>query len=77
MDRANTDKNVQFLMPHFGRRTLYLYGQLAMFILLVVIGGLGIPAVSSSTGWAIGALLLVLTFTYGSFTHLHLSSASN
>ena len=35
-----------------------------MFVILIVIGGLGIPAISSSTGWATGALLLVLTFVY-------------
>ena len=52
-------------MPHFGRRTLYLYGQGVMFVLLIIIGGLGVPAISTSTGWATGALLLVLTFSYG------------
>lgn len=36
-----------------------------MFVILIVIGGFGIPAVSTSTGWATGALLLVLTFLYG------------
>ena len=51
-------------MPHFGRRTLYLYGQIAMFCILIIIGGLGVPALSSSTGWATGALLLILTFLY-------------
>ena len=60
---------VQFLMPHFGRRTLYLWGQLVMFVILIVIGGLGVPAISSSTGWATGALLLALTFTYGELLH--------
>ena len=53
-----------FLMPHFGRRTLYLWGQVAMFIILMVLGGLGVPALSSSIGWASGALILILTFTY-------------
>jgi MFS transporter, SP family, general alpha glucoside:H+ symporter len=53
-----------FLMPHFGRRTLYLWGQGVMFLILIVIGGLGIPTLSSSTGWATGALLLILTFSY-------------
>lgn len=53
-----------FLMPHIGRRTLYLWGQMGMFVILIIIGGLGIPSVNSSTGWATGALLLVLTFLY-------------
>lgn len=53
-----------FLMPHFGRRTLYLWGQVVMFIILMVLGGLGIPALSSNIGWASGALILILTFTY-------------
>ncbi len=35
-----------------------------MFIVLIIIGGLGVPAISSSTGWATGALLLILTFCY-------------
>lgn len=54
----------QFLMPHVGRRTLYLWGQMGMFVILVIIGGLGVPTISNSTGWATGALLLILTFIY-------------
>jgi MFS transporter, SP family, general alpha glucoside:H+ symporter len=53
-----------FLMPHFGRRTLYLWGQVGMFVILMIIGGLGIPALSSNVGWATGALILILTFVY-------------
>lgn len=53
-----------FLMPHFGRRTLYLWGQVGMFIILMIIGGLGVPELSTSVGWASGALILVLTFLY-------------
>jgi len=53
-----------FLMPHCGRRTLYLWGQGLMFIGLLTIGLLGIPKLSSSTGWAIGALMLIETFIY-------------
>lgn len=53
-----------FLMPHFGRRTLYIWGQVAMLIILIIIGGLGIPQLATSTGWATGALILVLTFAY-------------
>jgi SP family general alpha glucoside:H+ symporter-like MFS transporter len=53
-----------FLMPHFGRRTLYLWGQIVMFVGLIIIGCLGIPSLKTSTGWAIGALMLMLTFVY-------------
>jgi SP family general alpha glucoside:H+ symporter-like MFS transporter len=53
-----------FLMPHFGRRTLYLWGQAVMFVILIIIGGLGVPALSTNVGWATGALILILTFVY-------------
>ncbi|KAL6247927.1 hypothetical protein RBB50_005275 [Rhinocladiella similis] len=53
-----------FLMPHFGRRTLYLSGQAIMLVGLLTIGFLGIPKLSSPTGWAIGGLMLLLTFIY-------------
>lgn len=53
-----------FLMPHVGRRTLYLWGQAVMFVILMVLGGLGIPELSSNIGWASGVLILLLTFTY-------------
>jgi len=53
-----------FLMPHFGRRTLYLWGQIVMLIGLIIIGCLGIPHLSSGTGWGTGALMLMLTFVY-------------
>ena len=52
------------LMPHFGRRTLYLWGQAVMFVVLMIVGGLGVPALSGSIGWASGAMLLILTFVY-------------
>lgn len=53
-----------FLMPHFGRRTLYLWGQAILFVILIIIGGLGVPLLSTSVGWASGALILILTFVY-------------
>jgi MFS transporter, SP family, general alpha glucoside:H+ symporter len=53
-----------FLMPHFGRQTPYLWGQIVMFTGLIIIGGLGIRHLSTSTGWAIGALMLMLTLIY-------------
>lgn len=53
-----------FLMPHFGRRTLYLYGQAVMFVILIIIGALGIPAQKLGLSWGSGALILILTFVY-------------
>jgi len=53
-----------FLMPHFGRRTLYLWGQAMMFVILIIIGGLGIPTLSTNTGWGIGACILLLVLAY-------------
>ncbi len=57
------------LVPGFSCLTLaaeppYLWGQIIMFIGFVIIGGLGIPHLSTSTGWAIGALMLMLTSVY-------------
>lgn len=53
-----------FLMGLAGRRTLYLYGQIALLGLLVVIGCLGIPKSTPATQWGIGSMLLVYTFVY-------------
>lgn len=53
-----------FLMPHFGRRTLYLWGQILMFTILVAVGVLGIPKLNSGISWATGAPILILTFAY-------------
>lgn len=55
-----------FLMPHFGRRTLYLWGQYVMFCLLIIMGGLGVKGTpeGSPTGWGVGVLILVFTFCY-------------
>jgi SP family general alpha glucoside:H+ symporter-like MFS transporter len=36
-----------FLMMRFGRRTLYLYGQIAMAFILLVVGFLGIAPASA------------------------------
>lgn len=55
------------LMRWFGRRTLYVWGQLAMTAILLIIGFLGIVD-KSNTGvqWAIGSMLLIYTFIYDS-----------
>ncbi|KAF7557172.1 hypothetical protein G7Z17_g953 [Cylindrodendrum hubeiense] len=54
-----------FLMGKFGRRTLYLYGQLAMCIFLLAIGCTAFAGRENvAAQWTIGSLLLVYTFTY-------------
>ncbi|THZ60499.1 sugar porter family MFS transporter [Aureobasidium pullulans] len=53
------------LMLKFGRRTLYLWGQIAMAFILMVVGFLGIaPASAVGAHWGIGALILIYTFIY-------------
>lgn len=54
-----------FLMPHVGRRKLYVTGQAILFCLLVIIGLCGVaPDHNSAAQWAIGSMLLLFTFTY-------------
>jgi SP family general alpha glucoside:H+ symporter-like MFS transporter len=53
------------LMQWFGRRTLYMVGQLVMAAVLLIIGFLGIISRDNvGAQWAVGSLLLVYTFTY-------------
>lgn len=49
-----------FLMPHFGRSTIYMTGLTIMFFILIVIGGLGFTT-GKHAQLAIGILLLVST----------------
>lgn len=54
-----------FLMTRFGRRSLYLYGQCILFVLLVAIGGTAFAGRNNIPAqWAIGSMLLVYTFFY-------------
>lgn len=54
-----------FLMAWFGRRTLYLSGQLIMAVFLLSIGCASLAGRDNATAqWAIGALLLVYAYTY-------------
>lgn len=54
-----------FLMSRAGRRTLYLYGSLVLFCLLLVIGLTAIaPESNIASRWAIGSMLLIFTFVY-------------
>lgn len=53
-----------FLMRHIGRRTLYLWGLAVMFVVLVIIGGLGIPPERPALTWATGCLMFVFVFAF-------------
>ncbi|KAK3074871.1 hypothetical protein LTR53_002325 [Teratosphaeriaceae sp. CCFEE 6253] len=54
-----------FLMGWFGRRTLYLWGQIAMAAVLMVTGFLSIaPAGNNGVQWGIGSTIMIFTFVY-------------
>lgn len=54
-----------FLIPRIGRRTLYVCGDAAMVVILVIIGGLGIIDKNNiGAQWGIGAMLLIFACTY-------------
>ncbi|KAI1259477.1 raffinose family of oligosaccharides transporter [Xylariaceae sp. FL1019] len=56
-----------FLMQWFGRRSLYLGGQLTLLILLLAIGCTAFAGRDNTAAqWAIGSLLLLYTFIYDS-----------
>lgn len=56
-----------FFMIWFGRRTLYLGGQLAMCSLLLVIGCVSFAGKDNvAAQWTIGSMLLIYTFIYDS-----------
>lgn len=52
-----------FMMGWFGRRTLYLAGQIGMTLLLFIVGCLGISG-SEGAQWGVGGLILLYTFVY-------------
>ncbi|KAL2059988.1 hypothetical protein VTL71DRAFT_9810 [Oculimacula yallundae] len=54
-----------FLMQYAGRRTIYLWGLGTMFVILVIIGGLGFAGEGNlGAKWGVGSLLMVYTFVY-------------
>ena len=52
------------ILPHIGRRTLFVSGLAVMLTILLIVGGMGIPEPVSSLGWASGALMMVFVITY-------------
>lgn len=56
-----------FMMGWVGRRGLYFYGQCTMCTVLFIVGCMGFAGKDNkSAQWAIGAMLLIYTFTYDS-----------
>nr|QFR37158.1 MFS transporter [Cyberlindnera americana] len=53
------------LSQRYGRFDIFFGGLSAMFVILIVVGGLGFAS-GSGASWAIGSLLLVFTFIYDS-----------
>lgn len=54
-----------FMMNWFGRRTIYLYGQIILGIVLLIIGCVGtVGRENFAAQWTIGSLLIVHTFLY-------------
>lgn len=54
-----------FLLPHFGRRTLYLWELAGLATCLIIIGGLGTTSHNKkAVAWAIGSILIVYTVIY-------------
>ncbi|PWZ03711.1 general substrate transporter [Testicularia cyperi] len=53
-----------FLLKKAGRRSIYLWGQVALCVLMITTGGLAFKSSSQSVSWAIGSMLLMFTFIY-------------
>ncbi|CAO1619798.1 unnamed protein product [Sympodiomycopsis kandeliae] len=53
-----------FVMQKFNRRSMFLFGQAAAFLILLGIGIAASVKETSAASWAIGGLLLLFTFIY-------------
>jgi len=51
-------------MRHIGRRTLYIAGLSVSLIILLITGIVGTFKETKATSWAIGSLVIILTFVY-------------
>lgn len=63
---VRTNLTQWLLMPHIGRRTLFLWGLAFMTLIMLLVGGLGgaqrSPHTADGLPWGIGALLLLSLF---------------
>ncbi|KAF2242559.1 maltose permease MAL61 [Trematosphaeria pertusa] len=54
-----------WLMTRCGRRSLYIWGQILMCCILLIIGFIGlVPKDNAGAQWSTGAMLLIFTITY-------------
>lgn len=53
-----------FMIPYFGRRTLYISGLVGLGVCLLTMGSLGAASSSTTISWAIGTMLIVYTLIY-------------
>jgi len=53
-----------FLIPSIGRRTLYIWGLLLSFLILIVGGIFGVFTHLVDDPWILGSLIILLTFVY-------------
>ncbi|KAH8175126.1 sugar transporter domain-containing protein [Sarocladium implicatum] len=53
-----------FMLPYFGRRTLYIWGLVGLEVCLLTIGGLGVASAETEIAWAIGSMLILYTLVY-------------
>ncbi|KAK9242490.1 general substrate transporter, partial [Lipomyces tetrasporus] len=61
-------------MTYCGRRTLYMYGVLTMFGVLLIIGFVSLaPESNADASWAIGSMLLVFTLVYNCWSSSNFS----
>lgn len=64
-------------MTKFGRRPLYISGLAATTVILLIIGGLGVPEPSTALGWATGgtcfAFKIIFYLTQGPLTYTYVA----
>jgi SP family general alpha glucoside:H+ symporter-like MFS transporter len=53
-----------FLVPNFGRRTIYLGAGCCIFVILMIVGILQVHSTNSSVGMAQACLFLIFTFVF-------------
>lgn len=53
-----------FLLPVFGRRTLYLWGTALMSLVLIAGGSVGTLPETRAVSWTLGSFVILLTFVY-------------